>query len=175
MSVVATYVRFDSAALDELRQNPDWLTAVYRRRVPGADVIDIDKACDGIAWLLSRLPSPVPAIGGSGFVLRRSLVPLVSGEGGREEPQLEAGYGPAKFVSAAEVAELSSWLAGLDEGELRAAYEPKAMATDGVYPQIWMTQEQAALDEYLVPHFRRLREFVSEAARGNKALLVCFT
>jgi hypothetical protein len=38
-----------------------------------------------------------------------------------------------------------------------------------------MTQQQAALDDYLIPHFRRLREFIAEAASANQALLVFFT
>jgi hypothetical protein len=175
VSVVGTYVRLSVTRLDELRQNPNWHTHIDRRRIPGIEGMDVDKACDGIAWLLSRLPPSAPPVEGGGFVLPRSLAPLLSGEGGREEPQLEAGYGPAKLVSPAEVAQLHQWLSGVDDAALRSVYQPKAMAEEGVYPQIWMTQGQAALDDYLIPHFRQLRHFVAEAASASQALLVFFT
>jgi hypothetical protein len=174
VSVVGTYVRLPVTRLDELRQNPNWHTDVDRNRIPGVEGMDVGKACDGIAWLLSRLPpSPAPVEGG-GFVLRRSLAPLLSGEGGREEPLLEAGYGPAQLVTPAEVVRLHQWLSGVDDAALRSVYQPKAMAEEGIYPQIWMTQGQAALDDYLIPHFRRLREFVADAAAAGQALLVFF-
>ena len=175
MSVTATYIRLAESALDDLRRDPDWIATVDRRKVLGAEAINIDKACDGISWLLSRIPSPLPPISGGGFVMRRSLAHLVSGAGGREEPELDAGYGPAKLVSPAEVTELSAWLQSIDEAELRTAYDPKAMATDDVYPQIWMTHRESAFEEYLLPHFRALRGLVIEAARSSQALIVCFT
>ena len=60
MSVVGTYVRLSVTRLDELRQNPNWHTDIDRRRIPGIEGMDVDKACDGIAWLLSRLPPSAP-------------------------------------------------------------------------------------------------------------------
>ena len=175
MSVIGAYVRLPVERLDQLRQNANWSADIDRRRIPDVEGMDVDKACDGIAWLLSRLPPSAPPVEGGGFVLRRSLVPFVSGQAGREEPLLDVGYGPAKFVSPAEVSQVSQWLASLDEDSLRSVYQPKLMADDDVYPQIWMTEQQAALDDYVIPHFRRLREFIAAASAANQALLVYFT
>jgi hypothetical protein len=175
MSVIATYARLDESLLGRLRANPDWLEHLQSGGVPGAQVIDIDKACDGLVWLLSRVTSPVPPTEGAGFVLVRSLAPLLSGEGGREETNLESGYGPARALRSEQVVALSEWLATIDTDRLREAYDPKAMAKAGIYPQIWMREKEAALEKYLLPHLGRLRAFLIDAAAAEQGVLVCFT
>jgi hypothetical protein len=176
MSVIAAYVRLSETSLAGLRANPDWLEALDRDAVADAEQIDIDKACDGIVWLLSRLPPPAaPAAEGAGFLLQRNLATLVSGEGGRKEPTLHAPYGPASSLSPGQVAELSGWLERLDTAQLREAYDPKAMATDDVYPQIWMRDREAAWERYLLPRLEQLRGFLARAAAAQQAVLVFFT
>jgi hypothetical protein len=73
------------------------------------------------------------------------------------------------------VAELSGWLEGVDATQLRQAYDPKAMTTDDVYPQIWMRDREAALERYLLPRFQQLRAFLARAAGAQQAVLVFFT
>ncbi len=176
MSVIATYARLNPDQLDVLRTAPDWLDHLYSGRLTDAEVLDIDKACDGIVWLLSRGSSaPAPPIEGGAFVLRRSLAPLVSGAGGKKEPQLKAPYGPATSLQPAQVVELSTWLESVDADELRRAYKPDAMADDDVYPQIWREDGEAALEEYLLPHLAKLKTFLSAAARAGQGVIVFFT
>lgn len=175
MSVIATYARVSEPALEALRNNPNWLETLYGGSVQDAQVIDVDKACDGIVWLLSRMPPPVPAASGVGFALNRSLAPLLSGAGGRKERSLEAPYGPASTLDSHQVREISSWLSGVDTSQLRALYNPAAMANGQVYPQIWMTDGAAAFEDYLLPHFSALRAFIAAAAGAGQCILVFFT
>ena len=58
MSVIASYARLNAEGIELCRSNPDWLEALYSHAVPDSEVADVDKACDGIVWLLSRLPAP---------------------------------------------------------------------------------------------------------------------
>ncbi len=176
MSVVATYARMSADALEALRSDPEWMDTLSSGRVPDAQVLDVDKACDGIVWLLSRVPPPpAPPVAGSGFVFRRSLAPLLSGAGGAKEPRLEAPYGPASVLNPQQVGEVSDWLGSIDAGDLRMRYDPRAMAQAGIYPQIWVDEGPAAFEEYLVPHFDRLRKFLSEATTAKECVLVFFT
>jgi hypothetical protein len=176
MSVIASYARLDANSVDLIRSNPDWLDVLYTKAIPDAEVIDIDKACDGIVWLLSRLPAPPGAnVEGAGFVLRSSLAPLLRGEGGVPEPRLNAPYGPASSLSARQVAELNSWLQSIDEVQMRSRYEPRAMHSDQVYPQIWAEEGLAGFDEYLLPRFRALQNFFSRAGQAGQQVLVFFT
>jgi len=174
--VIATYVRVDTEALEALRNTADWLDELYQGRVQRAQVIDIDKACDGIVWLLSRVsPPPAAPVQGGAFVFRRSLAPLISGAGGKKAPRLKAPHGPASSINPELVVEFSSWLRGIDPNELREAYKPQAMADDDVYPQIWVDEPGAALEQYLIPQLAKLTDFLSAAARAGQGVLVCFT
>ncbi len=176
MSVVATYARVNESALEALRGDANWIEALYEGRVENAEIIDLDKACDGIVWLLSRMPRmSTVAVPGCGFILNRSLAPLLSGAGGRKESTLEAPYGPASVLTSQQVRELSSWFNGIEVSQLRALYDPRAMAKSGVYPQIWMEEGAAAFEDYLLPRFSDLRKFIAAAAAAEQCVVVFFT
>jgi hypothetical protein len=167
MSVITGYARVSVAEVESLRDQEDWLEQLYRTR---AKVVDIDKACDGLVWLLSKVQGP--GTEGAEFSLQRSKAPLLQGIGGRTERRLEAPYGPAQLLEPQQVAELSGWLETLRDEQLRALYDPKAMARAGVYPQVWVQQGLQALDGYLLPHLGRLRTLFREAANEGEAVLV---
>jgi hypothetical protein len=175
MSVIANYVRLAPASLEELRCDPTWEESLYEQKVNGAELIDIDKACDGLVWLLSRVPPPPPPVSeGTGFVMVQSLGGRLQGEGGAKEPRLEAGYGPASSFSVDQVAELSSWLQGVSPERLRTLYDPKRMSEEAVYPEIWADEGESALTEYLLPCFQALEEFFARAAEARQQVLVFF-
>ena len=176
MSVIATYARVNEGAIESLRNDSNWLDALFGGKVPDAQVIDLDKACDGIVWLLSRMPPPpAPAGSGSGFILKQSLASLLSGSGGRKERGLQAPYGPASALTTEQVKELSNWLSNIEISELRARYDAEAMAKSHVYPQIWMAEGLAAFEDYLRPRFSELQKFIARAATGDQSVLVFFT
>jgi hypothetical protein len=176
MSVIASYARLNSGSIESCRMNPDWLEALYERAIPDSEITDVDKACDAIVWLLSRLPAPVSTTtDGTDFILRRSFAPLLRGEGGISESQLDAPYGPASRLSAQQVVELSAWLQSVDPAQMRSQYDPHRMDDEQVYPQIWSEEGAAAFEEYLLPHFRALQAFFSRAAQAQQQVLVFFT
>lgn len=176
MSVIASYARLNAESIELCRTDPNWLEALYSRATPGSEVIDVDKACDAIVWLLSRLPAPQGAAAdGVGFVVRRSFAPLLRGEGAISENQLDAPYGPASRLTAEQVAELSAWLQSVDPAQMRSRYDPHRMDSEQVYPQIWSEEGAAVFDDYLLPHFRSLQAFFSRATQARQQVLVFFT
>jgi hypothetical protein len=176
MSVIANYARVSAEGLASLRSNSVWIEALETDAIPDAEIIDIDKTCDGIVWLLSRLP-PQPSLNveGAGFVLRKSLAPLLSGQTCARESELDAPYGPASSLSVQQVGDLSAWLQSIDPAQLRNQYEPRAMAADHVYPQIWIAEGIAAFDGYLLPWFLALRDFFARARQNGQQVLVFFS
>jgi hypothetical protein len=176
MSVIATYTRLNATGLDACRANPKWLEALWSRSIPDAETIDVDKACDGIVWLLSRLPAPPAATTeGAGFVLQHSLAPLLRGEGGTSERRLNTPYGPASSLTVEQVSGLAAWLQSVDPAQMRSRYDPNAMDANDVYPQIWSEEGIAAFNDYLLPCFEALRAFFSRAADAQQQVLVFFT
>jgi len=175
MSIIATYVRLDANGLDKCRENPHWLEALCRKEIPGVELIDIDKACDGLVWVLERMPAPAPqAVEGAGFVLQSSLASLLQG-GTVEERRLKAPYGPASRLSPQDVAALSAWLQAIDADLMRSRYNAAAMDAEEVYPEIWSEEGLAAFDDYLMPYFQNLQAFFLRAAEAQQHVLVCFT
>jgi hypothetical protein len=177
MSIIATYARLDPTDLDRCRSNPQWLQALWDKNIPSAEVIDLDKAWAGIDWLLSRLETSdaTAHIAGSGFQLIRSVAPSIVGKGGTEEPSLQAGYGPAKLLSVEQVRKLSHYLLEVSTDSLRKAFDGPAMDDAKVYPQFWTREGSQIVEDYLLPHFEILKEFIGRAAEGNQAVLVFFT
>jgi len=148
---------------------------LFDRRLPNIGTIDVDKASEGLVWLLSRMPQPDAApVAGSGFVLRRNLAPLLLGAGGTKEPKLDGPCGFTSILSPQQVKELSDWLEGIDADQLRLRYDPKAMTTESVFPDIWLDDE-GAFEDYLMPYFNDLRSFFVEARAKNQYVLVFFT
>lgn len=176
MSVLAYYVRLSEQALTKLQASSDWLSMLDNNGVSGAHLMDIGKACDGIVWLLSRMPPPaLPPVEGSGFVVRKSLARLMSGAGGTKQRSLEGPLGPASLLSPEQVEEFSRWIGSLDVQQLRMQYDAKAMASAEVYPQIWVEEGDAAFDDYLRPRFERLRAFFAEAVAEKQSVLMFFS
>jgi hypothetical protein len=175
MSVIATYARLNEPALAELRQSNDWMDRLYETKSRELQVMDLDKACDGIVWLLGKVPAPASPITGSGFVLNENLAPLLAGIGAKEAHDLEGPYGSASIIDPQLVAKLHAWLKDIDNQQLRQRYDPRAMSDDAVYPQIWAEEGQAAFEEYLLPNFLHLKKFVSEAAAEEQHVIMFFT
>jgi hypothetical protein len=176
MSVIATYTRLSSEQLSSLGSGYDWLESFEECPPEGSETIDIDKACDGIIWLLERLPGSAPAsTEGDGFVLIDSLATRVRGDGGRTDLGLDAPYGPASVLSPTQTNELSRWLSEVDPSSLAAYYDPHRMDSEGVYPQIWSKEGDGALREYLLPIFISFRDFIARAASADQSVIVYFT
>lgn len=173
MSVIAYYAHLSAASLDHCRSNDNWLGDLYSRKIPESEVIDIDKACEGIVWILSRLPvAPSSNLAGAGFVMERSLASSL--RGGTIERRLDASLGPASSLSKDDVSELNSWLQAVTPDQMRAKYDPTEMEGDSVYPDIWMEEGEAALNEYLLPYFQKLQQFFARAADAKHVVIVFF-
>jgi hypothetical protein len=176
MSVIGTYARLDPPDLEGLRSNPQWLRALWEKQIASAEVIDVDQAWQAIAWLLSRVAAPGPEMRaeGLGFPIVRSPAALLNGAGGTKEPRLEAPYGPATSLSAEHVATLSRWLTTVPSDSLRAAFDATAMDEADVYPPMWL-EDPEALEEYVLPCFESLKDFIARAADAKQPVLVFFT
>jgi hypothetical protein len=123
--------------------------------------LDIDKAWDGIAFLVREL-------------VRRGRLPWIDPvpwhapvEG--SETGAANHYGPICYRSPAQVAEIDRALGTVTREDAEAVYNPQEMMADAVYPQTW---DRAGEFDFLWAHFRALADFYREAAaRGEGVLL----
>lgn len=122
-------------------------------------VVDLDKAWDGIAWLISEE--------------RRERPYMLSDP---SEPETRAIYGidPEDGVllfrtSPDDVKEIAAAISGLDEAALREHFTPDAMSAADVYPAIWDEGDEAF--DYLVGNFHALRTVLQGAAIRSDAVI----
>jgi hypothetical protein len=130
---------------------------MLRSGQPG--VVDLDKAWDGIAWLISEERRE-----------REYMLPDPS------DLETQAIYsvehtGPYCWTPPERVKQIAEVLAPLGDDALRARYQPEAMTKAGVYPDIWQEEEEEEAFGYLLGYFEELRKLYLEAAATGDGIV----
>ena len=161
MGMVGCFAALPEARLADLRRDPDSIEEYLYPDDGESDppnYIDVDKAWHGIHYLLTGT-----AHGGA----RPLSLAIVGGE----EFGPEVGYGPARFLTSAEVAEVSAALEGLTIDGLSERFDPQDMAAKSIYPDvIWVRDGQEAL-EYVLESYQQLVVFYRDAAARGDAVI----
>ena len=131
-----------------------------RRRTPPAPgapgySVSLDKAWHGLHYLLCGALEPVPG-------------PLGQAVFGGSEIGEDQGYGPARYFTPSQVAEIAGALQspGLEQ-ELHGRFDGAAMTQLGIYPGVWETDDQ----DWLIEAFRTLRDFYASASAAEQAIV----
>ena len=134
--------------------------AAGQRRSPPAPgtpghSVSIDKAWHGLHYLLCGKLEPAPG-------------PLGQAVFGGAEIGEDQGYGPARYFSPAQVAEIASTLQSPSlERELHARFDGAAMTRLGIYPGGWDTGDH----DWLIEAFRTVRDFYAAASKAEQAVV----
>lgn len=161
MSMIGNILRVSGTELEAFLENSILLeNRIYNTDSKEADpaLCDLDKSWDGILYLLTgqtleTLEHPLGRV-------------LFSGQFLNEEQDL--GYGPAHYLTAAQVKELSAELAAITPAALSVRFVPKQMSDLGIYPDIW--EEEGILD-YLLAYFEDIQTTYATAAKNNEAVI----
>jgi hypothetical protein len=125
---------------------------------------DLDKAWHGIHYLLT----------GTAWEGGKPLNILVSG--GRPVGDIDVGYGPARVLSASETRAAHEALTQLSDNDLRGRFDPAAMTSKEIYPEIWdRPPEEDDTLSYLLEYVRTLRGFLAQAVEQRQGLVVYLT
>jgi len=149
-----TLYRMPASALHEAGGDPEAIGALLDADHPQ---LDLDKGWNGLQFLLT----------GDTYLTTGLGAALMGGD----EVGDDLGYGPARWLTPAEVAAVSEELAGADIDALRADWTNEAAEADGVYPSVW-TREPDAVDTWIVPLVGRLRAFYAEATAAEQGVLM---
>ena len=84
----------------------------------------------------------------------------------------DLGYGPARYVPADEVKEIYKELEQITEEELRKRFDPGKFKEFKIYPFGGYFKEDDL--EYLVQHFKRLKDFYKRTVDKGEAMLKFF-
>jgi hypothetical protein len=144
---------FNSAVMQQLAQRE-----AARRQAPPAPGtpghgVSLDKAWHGLHYLLCGKLEPAPG-------------PLGQAVFGGTEIGEDQGYGPARYFSPTQVAEIAIALRSPDlERELEARFDAEAMTQMGIYPGVWEADDH----NWLVEAFHTLRDFYAAASKAEQA------
>lgn len=161
MGIVACFASTSPDELDRLRANPDDIEAFLCPDDGESDppnYIDLDKAWHGLHYLLNG-----DAGSGNG--------PLSQAIFGGTAFGPEIGYGPARFVTPAQVHAIAAAMAGVTVELLTARFHPADMKAKEIYPEvIWVRDGDQAL-EYVLEQFEPFRAFYAAAAARGEAVI----
>jgi hypothetical protein len=136
-----------------------------RRARPGSPVgaravLSLEKAWHGVHYVLCGEVEAGPAL--------LSQAVLGGAELGDDKKGF-AGYGPPRYFTAAQVADLSQALSRPElESEAAARFDAGRMSALSIYPG-WQPSDA----EWVMDAFRRLRDFYSDAAGQGRAMVTC--
>jgi Domain of unknown function (DUF1877) len=118
--------------------------------------IDVDKSWEALTFLLATDGS------GSKKLLNKTLF---SGNLMNEEQDL--GYGPAHYLVPEDVNVLNGLLCTISDDDFMKKYDPDQMTE--IYPSCWDNSTDSK--EYILEMFQLLKEFYSNAAAKDEAVI----
>jgi len=123
-------------------------------------VLSLDKAWHGVHYVLCGEIEAGPAL---------LSQPVLGGVVIGDDNEGFSGYGPARYFTAAKVAELAHELTRPElESEAAARFDSARMSQLKIYPG-WRSSDA----EWVIENFRRLRDFYGDAAAHQRAIATC--
>jgi Domain of unknown function (DUF1877) len=193
MSIICTYIRCSPAQIEALSEAPEVI--LDEERCPaGVEVIDIDKAYEALAWLVSPLKraqvshlrrlinEPAwPNAEARASVANLNSMPMddayvaIEGRARESIDAINFGLGGAAHFAPERVSALSKAISMLSEASLRAQLDFAAMDENDVTPGPWVEEGEDTFRSYLLPALRRLQGFYASASANGQAVLVVRT
>lgn len=163
MGMTCFYLTLTQEKLDDLKQHPGKVRHVIFAKNGSnddAELFDLEQAWHGIQYLLNGA-----TFGGD--------EPLGWAVFGDQEISHDLGKGPARCLTAQQVAAVSAALQEMPASALAQRFDAAKMEKAQVYPEgMWITDGAQAL-HYLLEHYAHLQHFYANAVADGKAV-ICF-
>jgi hypothetical protein len=157
MSMIGCFLRLSDADLDALVAEPSRLNEFLKYDPNNKDYFDVDKAWQGIHFLLTN--SAWEGSGPLAFILH----------GGREIDE-DLGYGPPHGFTSVEVKEIATALEPIQPDALFEKAGQAQFTAEDIYPSIWDESKEECIG-YVTTYFADLKKFIQETAATNRALI----
>ena len=165
MSMIANLLRVSSEELEAYLKDSSLLEKRIYNDGEDLKLTDVDKAWDGILFLLTgQSINTFKPQGANGL----SLAGIFFSEQFIDEDQ-NLGYGPAHYLTPGQVKELNSRIAAISSENLKKNYDPKKMIELEVYPNIWDNEDEV---NYLLENFEVIRSVYAEAVKENEGIIM---
>lgn len=166
MSMIGNLLRVSEAELNNYRENSALLEERIYRDFDANDIdeamVDLDKAWNVLAFLLGNTAAEYED---------EPLAQLIFGHHTLDEDQ-DVGYGPARYLTVAEVQELHQALSQLSDEDIQNRFSPAQCEANDIYPSFWIDEDAADLWEYIQNYLTVLRTTYQLAAARKEAMIV---
>lgn len=162
MGMTCSLLRVSAKELEAYVKDSKLLSDRINKHTDDACLYDIDKAWDGIIYLLTGKTSSDTASPLVRIIFSRQLV----------DKNQNLGSGPAHYLMPEEVVGLHNQISPIHPDDLRPKFHPALMKEEGVYPNAW--DHEDALD-YLIEYFETIQEVFALAAKRNEAIITFIT
>jgi hypothetical protein len=193
MSIICNYIRCSPAQIEALGEVPEVI--LDGEQCPaGVEVIDINKAYEALAWLVSPLKRAEavhdrrlinepdwPDAEARASVANLNSMPMDDAYVAIERRARESidainfGLGGAAHFAPERVSALSKAISTLSEASLRTQLDFAAMDENDVTPGPWVEEGEDTFRSYLLPALQRLQEFHASASANGQTVLVVRT
>lgn len=123
--------------------------------------VDLDKTWNVLAFLLGGKHKEYED---------QKMAHLVFGRHTLDEDQ-DVGYGPARYLTIAEVQELNQALNQITDEEMRKRFSPEECEANDIYPSFWLEEDVNDLWDYISDHLQLLRKAYQTAADRKEAMI----
>ncbi|WP_251040580.1 YfbM family protein [Chryseobacterium sp. ISL-6] len=157
--MIGNLLRVKESELENyLKDSSLLLDRINNHDTEDANLVDIDKAWDGIIFLLT----------GQSIINSNNhpLSKILFSEQIIDEVQ-DLGYGPAHYLTPSQVSELNTQISVITANSLKPNFDPAKMTE--VYPSVW--EEEDGAFEYLVDGFSVVQKTYAEAAKNGEAMI----
>ena len=165
--MIAFMLRINEADLDSMLEESSLLEGRFygeeeeedgEKVEDGSEMIDLDKAWDGVMYLLSpenRYEGP--------------LSKIIFSDKAVDEAQ-DFGYGPAHYFSVEDVSSLNALISVIKPEDLLENFNADKMNEQGVYPSSWNEDDEEDRD-YLIDAFREIQKFYASAVESKQGIV----
>lgn len=161
MSMIGNFMQIAADDLEALIQQPDSVESyLFSEDDRFPECCCVDKAWHGIHFLLACNP-------GDGED------PTAKAVLGGTEIGDDLGYGPARYLTVAEVQEVADAIRPIDREELARRFNARAMAEADIYA--FQPEDAEAELEYFTSYYEELKRYYEDAAKNGKAMLLFLT
>jgi Domain of unknown function (DUF1877) len=157
MSMTGGYLQVTGEQLQAMIDDPDSLDELLEPAIMGGKGLNVDKAWQGIHFVLT----------GDAWSGEPPLSNVVLG--GTEIGE-DLGYGPVRYLTPEEVAEVATALAPIDADEFANRYDPDELAGNDIYAFDYDHPDDEL--EYFKDAYVELRGYFQDASAKGNAMLV---
>ncbi len=164
MGMIACYQMIEDEMINELLKKTaeEIFETIEELQELNETVLDIDKMWDGLHFLLTNVTASEPVEGN----------PLSEAVVGVEKFSNDEDADFIAYVRSERVPIIMKELKCFNIGSAIERFQPIDFAENGIYPNIWMHEDNKELQEELYECFLALKKFYEKAEELEKAVIV---